>query len=285
MDVIDTHIHLWDLTHLTYAFLLQTDPAEEAIMGNYDAIKKNYLIDDYLAETHGCGVTKAVHVQAAVGHPRPVEETAWLQGIADRSVFPHAIIGHCDLRGDDVEEVLEGHARFANFRGIRMLGTRGMLEEERFQRGFARVAARGLIYELDATLEDMQAARRLAREFPDTPIVLTHTGLPLERTDRYFSEWRAAMRSLARADNVICKISGLGMVDHHWTVASIRPWVEAAIDAFGCRRCMFGTNWPVDSLYSAYRTVVDAYREIIHSLGSDDQRQLLCGTAERVYRI
>lgn len=283
--MIDTHIHLWDLGHLTYAFLLKTDPAEEALLGNYDAIKRNYLIDHYLEDIKDCGVAKAVHVQAALGHPRPVEETAWLQGIADRYGFPHAIIGHCDLRGSNVDATLEGHLGFANFRGIRMLGTQGLLEDEQFQRGFAALADRALLYELEASLDDMPAAYRLANKFPETSIVLTHTGLPMERTHSYFRRWRDATRSLAQAENVICKISGLGMTDHLWTTASIRPWVESAIEIFGAGRCMFGTNWPVDSLYSSYGAIIDAYREIISNLGNHEQRALLSETATRIYRI
>lgn len=285
MDLIDTHFHVWDLSNLTYAFLLETDPAEEAVLGNYDAIKTNYLIDDYLSDIEGCGIVKAVHVQAALGHPRPVEETDWLQDIADRHDYPQAIIGHCDLREEDADETLEGHMAYRNFRGIRMLGTSGMLGDASFRRGFARLQARGLVYELEATLEDMPDSLELARNFPDVPIVLTHTGLPLKRTHAYFAEWREAMRSLAAAENVICKISGLGMGDHTWTVDSIRPYVEASIEVFGVKRCMLGTNWPVDSLYSSYRAVIDAYGEIVGRYSEDEQRQLFRTTAETVYRI
>lgn len=285
MDFVDTHFHLWDLHLLTYSFLHRTDPAEEAVLGNYDAIKKNYLIANYLADIRGLHVTKAVHVQAALGHPRPVEETAWLQSIADAHGYPHGIIGHCNMCGDDVEEILEGHMKFASFRGIRMLGTHGILEDERFQRGFSRLSTHELVYDLEATLEDMPASYRLARKFSETRIILEHTGLPLKRTDEYFRAWRGAMCSLAKAENVVCKISGLGMGDHTWSVESIRPWVEAAIDAFGPARCMFGTNWPVDSLYSSYQAVVDAYRDVIRSFSIDEQRQMLMRTAENVYRI
>ena len=283
--MIDTHIHLWDLDHLTYSFLRKTDPMEEAVLGNYDAIKRTYLIEHYLEDIKGCGVTKAVHVQAALGHPRPVEETAWLQGIADHYGYPHAVIGHCDLCGSNVAETLDGHIGFENFRGIRMLGTQGLLEDEQFRQGFAALADRGLLYELEATLEDMPAAYRLARKFPETSIVLTHTGMPMQRTSEYYRRWRDAMRSLAAAENVICKISGLGMTDHGWTTASIRPWIECAIETFGANRCMFGTNWPVDSLYSSYSAVVNAYRNIIGPLGNDEQHALLCGTATRIYRL
>lgn len=285
MDIIDTHIHLWDLERLTYSWLQEVDPAEESVLGDYSAIRRNYLIEDYLRDIRRSCVAKAVHIQAALGHPYPAEETAWLQAIADEFSMPHAIIGFCDLCGDDVDEVLDGHQQYANFRGIRMLRTSGILLEDKFLQGFSRLAMRGLVYDLEATLQDFPSACSLASKFSDTRIVLEHTGLPIERTPEYFEAWRKGIMSLATAENVICKISGLGMTDHKWTVAGIRPWVEACIESFGPGRCMFGTNWPVDSLYGSHQTVVDAYREIIRPLSLDEQQQLLLRTAEITYRI
>ena len=84
---------------------------------------------------------------------------------------------------------------------------------------------------------------------------------------------------------MVCKISGLAMIDHHWSVESIRPWVETCIESFGVDRCMFATNWPVDSLFSDYATVVNAYREIVHDLDPADQRKLFRSNAEGTYRI
>lgn len=285
MDMIDTHIHLWDLERLTYSFLRELDPAEQAVLGDYNAIRKNYLIENYLVDSHDSGVVKAVHVQAALGHPDPAEETAWLQDIADAHAIPQGIIGFCDLRRGDVDAVLDRHQQYANFRGIRMLGTGGMLLESSFLWGFSRLAARGLVYDLEATVKDFPDAVRLAAKFSNTPIVLEHTGLPMERTPEYFQAWRAGMRELSAADNVVCKISGLGMTDHSWSVATIRPWVEACIEVFGPSRCMFGTNWPVDSLYSSHRAVVDAYREIVRHLGGEEQQKILVKTAETTYGI
>ena len=93
------------------------------------------------------------------------------------------------------------------------------------------------------------------------------------------------MRTLAEAENVQCKISGLGMIDNEWTVDSLRPWVLHYIEAFGVDRCYFGTNWPVDRMYSDYRSVIDAYAQIIGDLSGDEQVALFSGNAERIYRI
>jgi predicted TIM-barrel fold metal-dependent hydrolase len=70
-----------------------------------------------------------------------------------------------------------------------------------------------------------------------------------------------------------------------WNVESIRPWVLATIEAFGVERCMFASNWPVDSLYSDYGTIVDAYHEITADWPKDDKDALFWSNAERLYRI
>lgn len=81
------------------------------------------------------------------------------------------------------------------------------------------------------------------------------------------------------------KISGLGMADHEWTVDSLRPWVMACIEAFGVERCVFGTNWPVDRMYSSYGDVLDAYAEIIADLSASEQQALFTENAKRIFRV
>ena len=89
----------------------------------------------------------------------------------------------------------------------------------------------------------------------------------------------------AKADNVIMKVSGLGMCDPLWTVASIRPYVLGAIEAFGADRIVMGTNWPVDRMFSSYPDVINAYAEIISGFSRADQVKLFSGNAERIFRI
>ncbi len=75
------------------------------------------------------------------------------------------------------------------------------------------------------------------------------------------------------------------MVDHSWTVGSIRPWVLHCIDAFGPERCIFGTNWPVDRLFSTYDLLIDAYTEIIAGFSENEKVAMFSKNAERLYRI
>jgi predicted TIM-barrel fold metal-dependent hydrolase len=283
---VDAHHHFWDLKALYYGWLTDR-PFDGHPAGDYSAIKKNFLPADLKREGQPVGLIKSVHIETADGETDPVRETEWLQSIYQSSGLPNAIIGRVDLMAGDAAAQLDRHMAFGNFRGVRMLSFIGLdfLDAAEFQRGFAELQSRDLIYDMDAGWPQMGKAAALARKFPRSTIILGHCGFPKQRTVPYFNEWRKAIHVLAQEPNVACKLSGLGMVDHQWTVDSIRPWIEVCIEAFGPGRCMFGTNWPLDSLFSSYETLVNAYREIVKSYSSDERRQLFRTSAEGWYRI
>jgi predicted TIM-barrel fold metal-dependent hydrolase len=93
------------------------------------------------------------------------------------------------------------------------------------------------------------------------------------------------MWELATLPNVVVKISGLGTVDWHWTIDSIRPFVAQTIEAFGVSRCMFASNFPVDKLYSDFDTLYGAFRKITESFNADERRMLFHDNAARYYRL
>ena len=142
-----------------------------------------------------------------------------------------------------------------------------------------------LVASIAAQWQDMEKLRDLAAAFPNTVIVIDHAGGPMERTQEYFNHWKRGMQTAAKAENIICKISGLGMGDHHWTVDSIRPYVLHCVETFGVERSLFATNWPVDSLWSDYDTIVSAYEEITRDFTENERAALFSGNTERLYRI
>ena len=283
---VDAHHHLWDLKALHYAWLTDK-PFERHPSGDYSAIKKNYLVTDLQNEGRPVNLIKSVHIETADGETDTARETKWLQSVADEHGMPNGIIARLDLAADDADAQLDRHMQYANFRGVRMLSFVGLdfLDNPDFRRGFDSLQKRDLVYDMDAGWPQMHKAFDLATAFPRSTIILGHCGFPKQRTVPYFHEWRKAIRKLAQAPNVACKLSGLAMVDHDWTVDTIRPWIETCIEAFGPSRCMFGTNWPLDSLFSDYATVVNSYRDIVSAYSSSEQRQLFRTTAEGWYRI
>ena len=125
----------------------------------------------------------------------------------------------------------------------------------------------------------------LAGKFPNIVICVDHCAIPQARDDAYFKRWLPAVRGLAKADNVAMKISGLGMMDRLWTIDSLRPWVLGCIEAFGVDRVVFGTNWPVDRMFSSYPDIVNAYANIIAGFSRDEQLRMFSRNAERIFRI
>jgi predicted TIM-barrel fold metal-dependent hydrolase len=287
LPFVDTHVHYYDLKdeNLYYAWL--QPEFVHPIIGDIDAIKaQRYDADAYIAETRFSNVAKCVHIQAALGIKDPVKETEWLEGMARRTGFPHAIIAHSDLTSPDVEAELDRHAAASSrMRGVRDFGQGDYLVDPAWRRGCAVLARHNMLLGLDTVWESMAKAKDLAAEVPDLKIIVDHAGFPRSRTDEYFANWSAAMSDLGEADNVYCKISGLGMCDPKWTTESIRPWFLHCIDAFGIDRCVLGTNWPVDRLFSSYDVVVDAYAEIIRGFSPGEQEALFFRNAEELYRI
>jgi predicted TIM-barrel fold metal-dependent hydrolase len=283
---VDTHVHYWDLKDPELRYVWLEPDWIHPILGNIDALKVLlYSADQYIAETRFHNVIKAVHVQAAIGIDDPVKETAWLQAQADRVGFPHGIVGHCDLAGADAQKTIERHLEYPNFRGVRDFGEGDYLSDPAWRRGYGLLGDPGLVFCLDTTWEQMGKVRDLAEEHSGVVLCVDHAGFPRARDDEYFANWRRAMRELAGAPNVVCKISGLGMCDNAWTVDSIRPWVLACIEDFGLERSFFGSNWPVDHLYSSYPDVLDAYATIISDFTEAEQTALFSANAERIFRI
>jgi predicted TIM-barrel fold metal-dependent hydrolase len=286
--IVDAHHHLWDLDRNRYPWLdAEVDPA--ATIGDYAPLRRNYLVGDYLDDAEPARVVRSVHVQAEWDSADPVGETRWLQAVSDRHGFPHGIVAAARLEDPQVDAVLEAHMAFANMRGIRQMLDRGagldLLGRADWERGLGRLVVHGLSFDLQINPDQLVAAAGLAQRHPDLVFVLNHCGRPQERTKAAFELWRTGLRRLAHRSNVTAKVSGLGMFDHTWSVESIRPYVEEMLDAFGPGRCMFGSNFPVDRLYSSYPALVDAYRELVAGMSAGEQRAFFYENAVRVYRL
>ncbi len=286
VPLVDTHFHFWDFNHPTLHWDWLAPGTTHPIMGDIEGLKvRRYGVKEYAAETRFHNVVKAVHVQAAFGVADPVQETAWVQSLADETGWPHGIIGHCDLEASDAVDVLDRHLQYRHFRGLRDIGPVERFRDGAWRRGYALLGERRLVFCHSVGPDNMGDARELAASFPDVTFCLDQSGMPLERTADYYEHWRKGLSILAGEPNTMCKISSLGMCDPLWTVDSLRPWVLGCIDAFGAKRCVFGSNWPVDRLFSSYGDIVAAYASIIEQFTDDEQLALMSGNAEQMFRL
>ncbi|GGD65529.1 amidohydrolase family protein [Caballeronia grimmiae] len=296
MQVVDPHIHLWDLSTHHYPWLANP---QTSFVGDARELKHDYLIRDLLRDAGSVAVLKVVHVDANHDPADPVEETRWLQGIADEEGrgMPDGIVAGADLSADNAPQVLEAHAAFANTRGIRQILNvhddplydyvgRHYMHEPQWRRHVALLKRYGLSFDLQLYPSQMNDAAALAREHPDTQFIVNHAGMFVDRASPTgYRAWREGMRALAACPNVAVKISGLAMFDHDWTIESFRPYVLETIDTFGCERAMFASNFPVDRLFGSYTAIWNAYARIVADASESEKDALFVRNAERIYRI
>jgi predicted TIM-barrel fold metal-dependent hydrolase len=313
MPIVDPHHHLWDRGGEPY-FLPE-------------------LLEDAQAGHH---VVATVYLDCHTGyysdgpeHLRSVGEVAYAASIArqceaqpDSPRVCAGIVGSTDLRlGDRVREVLDAMAEAGQgrFRGIRQIsvwhpdkavkGTitnppPGLLLDPDFRRGAGILAASGFSFDTWALHTQLVELYDLACVCPDLPIVMDHTGgaigmgLYARRRDLAFDEWRAAIRTLAKAPNVHAKIGGFGMrlwgfgfherplpPSSEELAEAFRPYVETCIETFGPERCMFESNFPVDKGSFSYVNLWNAFKRLAKDYSPTEQNLLFHGTAERVYRL
>jgi predicted TIM-barrel fold metal-dependent hydrolase len=296
LPIVDAHQHFWDLERNYLPWLCDEEEVPFRY-GDYRALRRNYLPSDYLRDAAGHDVVRTVYVETEWNPRDFVGETRWLQEIIAASGFPHAIVAGARLDHPEVEAVLAGHAAFPQVRGIRhkpraapapaavRTGAPGSMGDPAWRRGYALLQKYGLSFDLQTPWWHLAEAAALARDFPHTPIILNHTGLPADRSPEGLAGWRAAMQTLAAEPNVAVKISGLGQPGQPWTVAANGPIVRAAIAIFGVERCMFASNFPVDGLCADFDTIFSGFKTIVADLSPPEQTSLFHANALRFYRL
>jgi predicted TIM-barrel fold metal-dependent hydrolase len=296
LEIVDAHHHLWDLGRNYYPWLAD-HPEPDFLLGDYAALKRNYLPEDYRRDAAGLKVIATVHVEAEHDRTRQVAETGWLHEVAARSGMPNAVVAHAWFHTDDCEEILAAQKRFPLVRGIRSkpvtagapgqgpLTGPGTMHDPKWRRGLALLEKYDLSWDLRVPFWHLHEAAEIARLVPGVRIVLNHTGLPWDRSDAGLAHWRSGVLALAACPNVHCKVSELGLKGAPWTIDGNRRVVREAIEAFGIERCMFASNFPVAGLKIGFRAQIAGLLEILFDLGSSELDKLFRDNARRFYRI
>ncbi len=285
---VDAHHHVTEPSRNPDAWLTEDGAIYGDLLGDYKLARADWPMWRLQREFHGSNVVASVHIEAAWSGPDALDETRYLASVTADTGMPDAYVVLVDLASADGERQTRAHLEVSDrVRGVRIREHPAGGGDARFLATLRAIAGLGLSFESRAWPGPLGDALLTARALPELPFVVGSTGMPLERGADYFAWWQREMSALAELPNTVCKISGLGMTDHRWTVASIRPWVLACIELFGPERCMFGSNWPVDAVYASYLMTVDAYRSIIAEAGlrHDEQTRLLSGNARAFYRI
>jgi predicted TIM-barrel fold metal-dependent hydrolase len=285
---IDAHHHLWDLAAVHYPWLMARGVTR--FFGDPGPIQRDYLLDEFRRDA--AGFDASVHIQ--VGAADGWAEAQWVQAVADAAPdWPLAQVAFCDLTDPAREDHLDRLQTLPSLRGVRQIvgrapgedaatGTNALLDDPAFAAGLRSLGARGLSFDLQLIPELYTGMARVLDRAPDTPVALCHAGSPHDRSPAGLRAWADQLRLLSDRAQVTCKLSGLGMFDHAWTRDSLRPVIETCLDQFGPDRCMFGSNFPVDSLYSDYAAIVTAQETIVPQTA---QASVFHDTAARFYAL
>lgn len=291
---VDGHHHIWRRDDLEWL----KGPMVPRIFGPYEPIRRDYPISEYRADVEPSGITKSVYVQTNWPPDRVVDEVRWVQSVHEETGWPHAIVGSADLMDDSCAAVFAEQAAISPL----MRGTRLQLHwhenpqyrfapvpdrmnDPAFRRNLARIVDYGWLFELQVFAGQMADAARLAADFPEIPFVLIHAGMLTADDPATVAGWREGMARLAEQPNVNVKLSGLGTYLHAVDPAFIAFVARETIGLFGAERCLFGSNFPIEKLWSDFPTLWAAHQRALAPFTAAERDAVLRGTATRLYRV
>lgn len=293
--IVDAHHHFWQPAINPHPWL-----ADGVLIpfryGDYSAIKREYLPPDYFIDAVKHQVVETVYIDAEWDPQAPVGETEYIHTVAQRYGVPNAVVAQAWLDADNAAELLSAQAQYPLVRSVRhkpggaanpeeaRAGKRTLMSNDRWLRGYAELAKHGLHFDLQTPWWNLGEAKRLATDFPDTLIILNHTGLPSDRSPEGLAGWHKAMAQVAEVPNIVVKISGIGLADRPWSIDDNLWIIQETVSIFGPERAMFASNFPVDSLCGSFDTIFSGFKQAVSDLPYEQQHQLFCSNARQYYR-
>ena len=293
MNIVDAHHHIWRQADLPWL----TGPMQPRIFGPYEAIRRDYPIAEYRDDIRSTGVVQSVYVQANWPVDRFEDEVAWVQSVGDETGWPHGIVGYCDLTVPDARPALDRLARYPAMRGVRQqfhwhenllyrfAASPDLARDAAVRRNVARLADYGWSFDLQVFAGQMPGAAELAAACPTTTFVLQHAGLLEDTSVSGWALWRSGMGQLAAQPNVVSQLSAFGTLLHRNDPTHIARLVGETVSIFGADRCLYGSNFPIEKLWTSYPALIEAFRAAARGLSDAAQRAIFADTARRVYRL
>lgn len=274
---IDAHQHFWQLGRFDYSWL--DDP-------KLAAIRRSFLPSDLESRIQQVDVDKTIFVQTQ----HNVAENRWVLELADQNEFICGVVGWVDLASDDCENQLlefKDHPRFVGVRHVTHdEPDDNFIIRDNVIRGLKVLEKHSVPFDLLFYVKHLHHAETLGRELPGLPMVIDHLSKPEIKAQR-LDNWVDNFRTAAQFPNITCKLSGMiTEADwQNWKASDLQQYVDVALEAFGPKRCMFGSDWPVCELAGSYQQVHNALAECLSELSEDEQTEIFGKTAERFYGL
>jgi predicted TIM-barrel fold metal-dependent hydrolase len=290
VNYVDAHHHIWPATGLPWL----DGPMIPRIFGPYEPLQgKAYTAEEYAADAGAAGFSQSVYVQANWALEDSLKEVQWVHEQHERTGWPHAIVGSADLFSERALETLQAQKDASPL----LRGTRLQLhwhEHEAFrfatgpERGqdpvfnenLAKLPGLDLVFELQVFPNQLASAKQLIADHPDVTFVLIHAGMPIAG-----EPWRDALTELSHHPNVNVKLSGQGTFVHRVDPELIADVTKVVLDTFGSGRAMFGSNFPIESLWTDFSSLIGAWLGVLAEYPDEVRQDVLGRTARRVYRL
>lgn len=276
MPIIDTHHHFWQYSTKDYGW----------ISDEMKVIRRDFLPADLQKEMKAAGVDGAVSVQAR----QTVEESDWLLGMAEKHDFLKGVVGWVDLRDKGVEKDIERLSHHKKFKGVRHV-----VQDEpdvnfilgaAFNEGIKKLLKYDLRYDILIFEKQLKPSIAFVDKHPKQVFILDHIAKPRIK-ERILSPWRENMMEMAKRPNVYCKISGMVTEAdwHKWSAADLAPYFDTTLEAFGPKRLMLGSDWPVMLVAGKYKQWVDMVKQVISRYTPAEQERILYKNAVEAYKL
>jgi predicted TIM-barrel fold metal-dependent hydrolase len=291
-SVIDTHVHFWRLEpigdHPWIPEAARENPSA-AFLGH------DFMPVDFVRAAAGVDVRAFVHIEAGWKGNEKKSETLWVRRIVEEAPFPCALVVGAALEHPGVRDDLLWQKSCGGAVGVRQMldwdpvpGASQppcLLGSPEWERGLRILGDLGLVFEVQASPDQLPYVVSLVSRFPEVTFVLDHGGLRAPRTPEVEELWRTAVANMALHSNVRVKVSGYGAVDATWQAAGFKDYVNWLVDLFGPGRSMFGSNFPFDSATITYVDLVSLHEWALERLNSRELDQYFLQTAADLYGL
>jgi len=200
------------------------------------------------------------------------------------------VVGWAPLTAPSVQAELEQLAVLPKLKGIRHPihdePDPNFVLREDFNRGVATLGALGLTYDILIFEDHLPQTITFVDRHPNQIFILDHIGKPRIR-DGSIAVWRTHLLELAHRSNVYCKLSGVVTEAQwdRWTPQMIAPYIDTVLEAFGPRRLMFGSDWPIVTLASTYGSWANTVRSAMVPLSVSEQQSIIWRSAMEAYGL
>lgn len=273
---IDSHQHFWNYDPVRHSW----------IDDNMKVIRKSFTPNDLKKVYTENDIDGCVAVQA----DQTLEETDFLLDLADKNSFIKGVVGWVDLRADNIEDVLESYSDKDKLKGVRHIvqgePDHNFLLRPNFLNGISKLEKHNLVYDILIFPHQLGAAIEFVKKFPNQKFVIDHIAKPYIK-DGFYDGWSVLMKEIAKYENVFCKISGMTTeADYNsWTPNQIQPYINLVLEAFGTKRIMYGSDWPVCLVAGNYKQVKDLATNSITHFSLDEQNAIMGQNAIQFYDL